>query len=127
MKIYQDINTDHHDELDRELKVVYRDGKKVWPPEDPMDVYEAMTKRFDHIENELRSMRAELAEIIRDAIVQPNTYVYKPTAPQVVWTNYIPEACRSCSNHPANGGSGNCNCTLGSPSVTCDVTDCSWR
>ena len=34
-------------------------------------------------------------------------------APQVVRTNYIPEACKSCSNHPSNGGSGICNCILG--------------
>ena len=25
----------------------------------------------------------------------------------------IPPACRNCPNHPSNGGSGNCNCTLG--------------
>ena len=25
----------------------------------------------------------------------------------------IPNACRGCSNHPSNGGSGVCNCTLG--------------
>lgn len=31
----------------------------------------------------------------------------------------IPEACRSCSNHPSNGGSGICNCTLGTPKITC--------
>ena len=31
----------------------------------------------------------------------------------------IPEACRSCSNHPSNGGSGICLCTLGSPKITC--------
>lgn len=157
MKINYDINTDHHDEPDRELKVVYRNGKKVWPPEDPIDVYEAMAKRFDHIENELRSMRAELADIIRDAIVQPNTYVYKPTAPTIVneeskpcstcehcehystavqrcllvsceykpakvaWVD-IPDPCKHCSTHPSNGGSGNCNCTLGTPKI-----DCSWK
>ena len=93
-------------------------------PEDPVDVYEEMAKRFNHIENELRSMRAELAEIIRDAVVQPNTYVYKPTA-SVVWPQpYIPEACRSCMNHPSNGGTGICHCTLGSPSVTCNSIDC---
>lgn len=34
MNVNYDINTDHHDEPDMELKVVYRDGKKVWPPED---------------------------------------------------------------------------------------------
>ena len=27
--------------------------------------------------------------------------------------NYIPEACRNCSNHPSNGGSGICQCILG--------------
>ena len=25
----------------------------------------------------------------------------------------IPPACRNCPNHPSNGGSGNCLCTLG--------------
>lgn len=27
--------------------------------------------------------------------------------------NSIPSGCRSCSNHPKNGGSGICNCILG--------------
>ena len=27
--------------------------------------------------------------------------------------NMIPEPCRKCSNHPKNGGTGICNCTLG--------------
>lgn len=31
----------------------------------------------------------------------------------------IPEPCRNCSNHPSNGGSGICNCTLGLPKITC--------
>lgn len=30
----------------------------------------------------------------------------------------IPASCRGCSNHPSNGGSGICHCTLGSPKVT---------
>lgn len=30
----------------------------------------------------------------------------------------IPSACKSCSNHPSNGGSGICNCTLGIPVIT---------
>ena len=25
----------------------------------------------------------------------------------------IPEPCKTCPNHPSNGGSGMCNCTLG--------------
>ena len=31
----------------------------------------------------------------------------------------IPAACRSCRNHPSNGGSGNCNCILGIPEIKC--------
>lgn len=27
--------------------------------------------------------------------------------------------CQTCSNNPANGGSGICLCTLGTPSITC--------
>ena len=28
--------------------------------------------------------------------------------------SFVPKACKFCSNHPSNGGSGICNCTLGS-------------
>lgn len=31
----------------------------------------------------------------------------------------IPEACKSCSNHPSNGGSGICNCILGAMKINC--------
>ena len=120
------------------IHAVYKDGKKVWPPEDPVDIHDEISKGFTRIENVIREESAKMAEIIRQAVIQP--------APQVVWTNYIPEACRSCTNHPSNGGTGNCNCTLGSPKVTSGVifteddtknqpssystsasTDCSWR
>ena len=44
------------------------------------------------------------------------------------WTNNgVPEACRSCSNHPSNGGTGICHCTIGSPSVTCNSIDCQGK
>lgn len=29
------------------------------------------------------------------------------------------EACFNCTTNPKNGGPGFCNCTLGSPSITC--------
>ena len=35
-----------------------------------------------------------------------------PYQPTITFTN-IPPACRNCPNHPSNGGSGNCSCTLG--------------
>ena len=33
----------------------------------------------------------------------------------------IPDPCKTCSNHPSNGGSGICNCTLGGPKITCST------
>lgn len=33
--------------------------------------------------------------------------------------NNIPPACKNCSNHPSNGGTGICNCILGTPQITC--------
>ena len=29
----------------------------------------------------------------------------------------VPKSCRNCPNHPANGGSGICSCTLGQPEI----------
>lgn len=31
----------------------------------------------------------------------------------------VPPSCKNCPQHPINGGSGNCNCILGSPQITC--------
>ena len=31
----------------------------------------------------------------------------------------IPNECRTCSNHPSNGGSGICYCIIGVPPITC--------
>lgn len=31
----------------------------------------------------------------------------------------IPEACKTCSNHPLNGGSGICHCVMGIPQIKC--------
>lgn len=31
----------------------------------------------------------------------------------------IPDACKNCSTHPSNGGSGICNCILGLSKITC--------
>ena len=93
---------------------------------DPVDIHDEISKGFARIENVIREETAKMSEIIREAVAQ-NTYQYKPTA-SVVWPQpYIPEACRSCANHPSNGGTGICHCTLGSPSITCNSTDCSWR
>ena len=32
---------------------------------------------------------------------------------------WIPDSCKSCPNHPLNGGNGICHCILGTPQITC--------
>lgn len=41
--------------------------------------------------------------------VEPYAKIYKLTN----WNDYIPDGCKKCPNHPINGGSGICHCTLG--------------
>ena len=38
--------------------------------------------------------------------------------PYLPHMSMVPEFCRGCSNHPNNGGSGICNCTLSQYQVT---------
>ena len=43
-------------------------------------------------------------------------FKYKEPEFYTTWDN-IPEACKNCSNHPSNGGSGMCNCILGDTTI----------
>lgn len=51
--------------------------------------------------------------------VIPNPYM--PTVPfdQTVKFTDIPAGCVHCPNHPSNGGSGICHCTIGTMPVIC--------
>ena len=52
----------------------------------------------------------------------PITYPENTKTPikDIHWDDQsIPLACRSCSNHPSNGGSGICHCIMGLARVTC--------
>lgn len=107
---------------------------------DPVDIHDELSKGFARIENVIREESAKMAEIIREAVVNNEVYQYK--IPNVF---PIPDACRNCPNHPSNGGTGICNCTLGLPKVTSGVifteddrklpssysttasTDCPWK
>lgn len=52
----------------------------------------------------------------RDEIVRV-PYLQKPNL-TINTDLIIPLACKECSNHPSNGGSGICHCTLGVPPIT---------
>ena len=49
-----------------------------------------------------------------------NAYIFKEEKPIVYTTtsvSSVPDPCKKCSNHPSNGGSGICHCTLGTQTI----------
>ena len=55
-------------------------------------------------------------------ITGPSMLTYKGTKDGELAPD-IPNACKECSNHPINGGSGICHCTLGSQINYCTTGD----
>lgn len=51
------------------IHAVYKEGKKVWPPEDPVDIHDEISKGFARIENVIREEMAKVSEIIREVVV----------------------------------------------------------
>ena len=84
-----------------------RDRHKRW--------YSLSDEQKDTLEN-------LLASGILDPYINPN-WIH-PIVKDIIWdidkrnSDDIPEACRHCSNHPSNGGSGVCLCTLGGQKIT---------
>ena len=49
---------------------------------------------------------------------QDSGYTVLNTIPKIEYNNtYIPEACRTCSSHPSNGGTGLCACSKAYPEL----------
>lgn len=59
------------------------------------------------------SWEGEPEQIIRVPFKEP------PNIVSVADFKQTPNPCRTCSNHPSNGGSGICFCTLGMPHTYC--------
>lgn len=72
-----------------------------------------LQKSIEQLTEEVKSLKEQLAEK-QDKLNIPN---YVPSPFELV--DNIPLACASCPNHPRNGGSGICHCTLGMTKVTC--------
>ena len=51
----------------------------------------------------------------KEPAAAPNTIHFNDGS----WATPVPDPCKSCPNHPSNGGNGMCNCTLGIPEITC--------
>ena len=63
---------------------------------------------------EMRDMTPEESKACRESISK----ISNPTGVNFYDLMGIPPACRNCGNHPVNGGSGICHCTLGIMQVT---------
>ena len=54
----------------------------------------------------------EPEDVVRVPFVPPKYRLPAWTEDHDYMFGEVPECCRNCSNHPSNGGSGICNCTL---------------
>ena len=77
----------------------------------------------------MRISKDELNELLRkeyergrQAGLKENTQFFDEDE---IKRSFIPDACKYCSNHPLNGGSGICHCTLGIAPVSYSVTSAS--
>ena len=59
---------------------------------------------IEQLTEEVRLLKLQLSE-------KQDKFPMISTTPSIV--DNIPAPCRSCSNHPSNGGSGVCHCILG--------------
>ena len=62
---------------------------------------------------EMRDVTPEESKGLSDYISK----ISKPTGVNIWDFVNTPSACRNCSNHPINGGSGICHCILGTMQV----------
>ena len=70
-------------------------------------VYNAMQGRAVPFRKATAIKLKELLEIAKRADEDTQNQV------EASAVSFIPEACKRCTNHPSNGGSGICHCTLG--------------
>jgi len=90
---------------------------------DPVDIHDEISAGFARIEKAIREESAKMAEIVRQAVKHENSYLYDSWGPYdkykiPVVPGEIPLPCKNCSNHPSNGGTGICFCTLATPKIT---------
>lgn len=80
-----------------------QDGATIYFSE---NTYAVIKESYDEIMEKLNNVTYEnLKKVLNDV-----NATYIPA-------DNIPDVCKNCSNHPSNGGSGICFCTLGSQGV----------
>ena len=126
-KKINDILTNERHELLSLINTAWEEGKK--------------NAETEAIENKANDILEALRKQISDAAEASKVYLNTPDIGQIPapawngswaeeeakkWGPYpndnIPAACRSCSNHPSNGGSGICHCIIGTQPIMCNST-----
>ena len=99
-------------------KNVYLSADGIKEEPDPVYIHDEISKGVKRIENVIREESAKISEILRQALIDKGAagYAY-PLGGGMLYMNGFPESCKSCNNHPINGGSGICHCTLGTPII----------
>ncbi len=87
-------------------------------------VEEQIKERMDRLDKRFDSIEQKLNEIIENNKSTKVDWEYTPI--DVPFYNYqlpvdTPDPCKNCTNHPSNGGSGICHCTLGN-NITYKIT-----
>jgi len=83
------------------------------------DEIEKLRAEVADLRKEVRDYEREISRLKTELLVSKNTgtSVDGIDGTSIAYYKNIPLACRNCSNHPSNGGSGICHCTLGTPPV----------
>lgn len=66
----------------------------------------AMRDKLDFLDRSVKDLTMEMEDLVK--------YTKDRNSVTNNESSYIPEYCKACPNHPSNGGSGICYCTLGS-------------
>lgn len=74
-----------------------------------MEDIEQLNQSLEEISENIRKTSEDIERINREIAKLSLTPSYS--------VSVIPRPCRSCLNHPSNGGSGICNCTLGGTTI----------
>ncbi len=64
---------------------------------------------------DVSEMKDIVKELARTLLVSDRLLDWDGTSSSI---DSIPNACRTCSNHPSNGGSGICHCIMGMTPIT---------
>ena len=80
------------------------------------DEIEKLRAEVADLRKEVRDYEREISRLKTELLVGKNTIKFVSTT-GATYSEDIPLSCRNCPDHPSNGGSGICHCTLGTPPV----------